>query len=207
MKQNRFLITLRGATTGIAVALCSLGAACQDWIDLAATPLLCNQTHTFTLKETLPDGYVYLYGNDGTEIVLTRDKDTVNRYTSTFPQSPYIMSCDYLVKDLGGTVTMIACLAQYQQENPYYVLFAADSPEQHSRQWQDRVNEVGRHSEWIVTTPIDIDFLYEVDFDQLQQMRSRLEQADQTNDLIKFNLNQLNILIASSEDVGDCEAK
>ena len=108
MRQIQLLNALRRAGTCIVFALVGLAAASQQMIDLAKTPVLCNQTHTFKLKEVLPDGYSYYYDSEGTEIVLTRDQGKANRYTSKFPQSPYIHSCDYVVKKLGQTVTMIA---------------------------------------------------------------------------------------------------
>ena len=184
-----------------------LSAFCQDVIDLSNTPILCNQTHIFKLKEVLPDGYVYYYDDNSTEIVLTRDKGRPNRYTSKFPQSPYIMSCDYEVKKLGETVTMIAYLAQYQEENPYYVIFAAKTQEEYCKQWKERIKKDINHCDWLFSVPIDGDFVYEIDFEQLQQMRSRLEQADQSDDLAKFNINQLNMIINSFDEDGDCEAE
>ena len=205
MRHNQLHSTLRAAATCIVVALFSLSAFCQNWIDLSKTPVLCNLTHLFKLKKVLPDGYVFYYDTDGAEIVFTRDKDNVNRYTSVLPQTPYVMSCDYVVKELGETVAVIACLEQYQEENPYYVLFAAKSPEDHSKQWRERLKK-GNPRDWIFSVPIDGDFVYEMDIDQLNKMRSQLEQADQSNELVKFNLNQLNMIINSYDEEGDCEA-
>ena len=207
MLQNRLFSTLRTAIIVAALTLCSLSAASQEIIDLSETPILCNQSHIFRLKEVLPDGYVYYYKyhNDSSEIVLTRDKERVNRYTSKFPQKPYIMSCDYQVRKLGETVTMIACLAQYQEENPYYVLFATDSQEAYCERWNERIKNAVNHSDWIFNIPIDGDFIYEIGIDQLRQMRSRLEQSAQRNELITFNINQLNMIV-DSFDEGDCEA-
>ena len=205
MRHNQLHSTLRAAATCVVVALFSLSAFCQNWIDLSKTPVLCNQTHLFKLKKVLPDGYVFYYDTDGAEIVFTRDKDNVNRYSSVLPQTPYVMSCDYVVKKLGETVTVIACLEQYQEENPYYVLFAAKSPEDHSKQWRERLKK-GNPCDWIFSVPIDGDFVYEMDIDQLNKMRSQLEQADQSNELVKFNLNQLNMIINSYYEEGDCEA-
>ncbi len=179
----------------------------KDMIDLSKTPVLCNQIQMFKLKEVLPDGYVYYYGGDNTEIVLTRDKGKVNRYTSRFPQKPYMMSCDYEVKQLGETVTMIAYLAQYQEENPYYVLFAADSQEEYSSKWQQRVKGGINHCDWLFSVPIDDNFISEIGLDQLKQMLSLLEQSKQRDDLIKFNINQLNMLVNSFDEEGDCEAE
>ncbi len=176
-------------------------------IDLAKTPVLCNQAHTFKLKEVLPDGYSYYYDSENTEIVLTRDQGKANRYTSKFPQSPYIHSCDYVVKKLGQTVTMIACLEQYQEENPYYVLFAADSPEAYSKQWQERIKKSANNSDWLLSVPIDTDFVTGLDIDLLQQMRLRLKKADQSDELVKFNVNQLDTIISSYEEADDCEAE
>lgn len=207
MRQIQLLYTLRRATACIALALFCLSAAGQHMIDLSKTPVLCSQTHVFKLKEVQPDGYVYYYDSDGTEIVLTRDKDTVNRYTSVFPKSPYIHSCDYVVKKLGETVTMIACLEQYQEENPYYVIFAADSPEEYCKQWQEWIKEGANYSDWLFSVPIDADFVTELDIDSLKQMRSRLEQADRSDDLIKFNINQLDAIISSYNEADDCEAE
>ncbi len=207
MRQYRFHNTLRGVTTCIVLTLFCLSVFCQEVIDLSKTPVLCSQTHVFKLKKVLPNGYVYYYDDDNTEIVLTRDKDQINRYTSKFPQSPYIHSCDYVVKKLGETVTMIACLEQYQEENPYYVIFAADSQEKYCKQWQERIKKDIKHCDWLFSVPIDGDFVTEIDFDQLQQMRSRLEQADQSDELAKFNINQLNMIISSFDEEGDCEAE
>ena len=207
MRPIRLLNALRKATACIVFALFCLSAASQDMIDLSKTPVLCNQTHMFRLKEVLPDGYVYYYDSDNTEIVLTRDKGNINRYTSTFPQSPYIHSCDYVVKKLGETVTMIACLEQYQEENPYYVVFAAASQEKYCEQWRERIKKDIKHCDWLFSVPIDGDFVTEIDFDQLLQMRSRLEQADQSDELVKFNINQLNMIISSFDEEGDCEAE
>ena len=39
------------------------------------------------------------------------------------------------------------------------------------------------------------------------EMRSRLEQADQSNNLIKFNIDQLNMIIDSFEEGEECEAE
>ena len=207
MRQIQLLIALRKATTCIVFALFCLSAASQDMIDLSKTPVLCNQTHMFRLKEVLPDGYVFYYDSDNTEIVLTRDKRKVNRYTSKFPQSPYIMSCDYEVKLLGETVTMIAYLAQYQEENPYYVLFAADSQEEHGSKWQERIKGGINHCDWVFSVPIDENFISEIDIDQLKQMLSLLEQSKERDDLIQFNINQLKMATDSYADEGDCEAE
>lgn len=207
MRQIQLLNTLRGAVTGIALALFCISAAGQDMIDLSKTPFLCNQIKTFKLKQVLPDGYVYYYDSDSTEIVLTHDKNKINRYTSKFPNAPYIHSCDYVVKKLGETVTMIACLEQYQEENPYYVLFAADSHEAYGKQWEERLKKRGKHCDWIFSVPIDGDFISEMDIDQLKQMRSRLENSKKCDNLIKFNINQLNMAINSFEEEGDCEAQ
>lgn len=207
MRQIQLLNTLRRAITCIALALFCLSAASQHMIDLSKTPVLCNQTHIFKLKKVLPDGYVYYYDSDTTEIVLTRDQGTANRYTSVFPQSPYIHSCDYVVKKLGETVTMIACLEQYQEENPYYVIFAADSAEEYSKQWQERIKQGANYSDWLFSVPIDDNFVTEIDLDMLKQMRSRLEQASPSNDLVKFNINQLNMIIDSYDEGDDCEAE
>ena len=207
MRPIRLLNALRKATACIVFALFCLSAASQDMIDLSKTPVLCNQTHVFKLKKVLSDGYVYYYDDDNTEIVLTRDKGNINRYTSTFPQSPYIHSCDYVVKKLGETVTMIACLEQYQEENPYYVIFAAASQEKYSKQWQELIKKDIKHCDWLFSVPIDGDFVTEIDFDQLLQMRSLLDQADQSDELVKFNINQLNMIISSFDEEGDCEAE
>lgn len=207
MRRIQSLNALRRTITCIVFALFCLSVASQHMIDLSKTPVLCNQTHLFKLKKVLPDGYVYYYDSDTTEIVLTRDQNTVNRYTSVFPQSPYIHSCDYVVKKLGETVTMIACLEQYQEDNPYYVIFAADSPEEYSKQWQKRIEQSVNYSDWLFSVPIDADFVTEIDFDRLQQMRSRLEQASQNDDLVKFNINQLNMIIDSYDEADDCEAE
>ncbi len=207
MLQNRLFSTLRTAIIVAALTLCSLSTASQEIIYLSETPVLCNRGHIFRLKEVLPDGYVYYYkyNNDSSEIVLTRDKERVNRYTSKFPQKPYIMSCDYQVRKLGETVTMIACLAQYQEENPFYVLFAADSQEAYCEQWNERIKNAANTTDWIFSIPIDSDFIYEIGIDRLTQMRSRLEQVAQRNELIRFNINQLNMAV-NSFDEGDCEA-
>ncbi|MBQ9218189.1 MAG: hypothetical protein IJ160_08485 [Muribaculaceae bacterium] len=207
MRQIQSLNALRRAGTCIVFALVGLAAASQQMIDLAKTPVLCNQTHTFKLKEVLPDGYSYYCDSEGTEIVLTRDQGKANRYTSKFPQSPYIHSCDYVVKKLGQTVTMIACLEQYQEENPYYVLFAANSPEAYSKQWQERINKSANNSDWLLSVPIDADFVTGLDIDLLQQMRLRLKKADQSDELVKFNVNQLDTIISSYEEADDCEAE
>lgn len=207
MRQYLFPNTLRGVVTCIALTLFCFSAFCQDLIDLSKTPVLCNQTHIFKLKKVLPDGYVYYYDDDNTEIVLTRGKENINRYTSKFPQSPYIHSCDYVVKKLGKTVTMIACLEQYQEENPYYVIFAAASQQEYSKQWQELIKKDINHCDWIFSVPIDGDFINEIDYGQLQQMRSRLEQADPSDDLVKFNINQLNMAISSFDEEGDCEVE
>ena len=207
MRRIQSLNALRRAITCIVFAIFCLSVASQHMIDLSKTPVLCNQTHLFKLKEVLPDGYVYYYNSDTTEIVLTRDQNTVNRYTSVFPQSPYIHSCDYVVKKLGETVTMIACLEQYQEDNPYYVIFAADSPEEYSKQWQKRIKQGANYSDWLFSVPIDTDFVTEIDFDRLQQMRSRLEQASKNDDLVKFNINQLNMIMDSCNEADDCEAE
>ena len=207
MRQIQLLNALRRAGTCIVFALVGLAATSQQMIDLAKTPVLCNQTHTFKLKDVLPDGYSYYYDSEGTEIVLTRDQGKANRYTSKFPQSPYIHSCDYVVKKLGQTVTMIACLEQYQEENPYYVLFAADSPETYSKQWQERIKKSANNSDWLLSVPIDADFVTGLDIDLLQQMRLRLKKADQSDELVKFNVNQLDTIISSYEEADDCEAE
>ena len=207
MRQHQFLNTLRGVATSIALTLFCLSAFSQDMIDLSKTPVLCSQTHFFKLKEVLPDGYVYYYDDENTEIVLTRDKENINRYTSKFPQSPYIHSCDYVVKQLGETLTMIACLEQYQEENPYYVIFAAASPEEYCKQWQERIKKDINHCDWIFSVPIDGYFINEIDYDQLKQMLSRLEQAAPSDDLVKFNINQINMVINSFDEEGDCEAE
>ncbi|MBR1712343.1 MAG: hypothetical protein IJ722_02925 [Alloprevotella sp.] len=207
MRQFRLLNALCKATVSVVFALFSLSAASQDMIDLSKTPVLCNQTQVFKLKEVLPDGYVYYYDSDNTEIVLTRAEGKINRYTSKFPKSPYIHSCDYVVKKLGETVTMIACLEQYQEENPYYVLFAADSQEEYSSKWQQRVRGGVSHCDWLFSVPVDGSFIYEIDIDQLRQMSSLLEQSKQRNDLVEFNINQLNMAISSFDEGDDCEAE
>lgn len=207
MRQIQFLNALLRATTCIVLALFCLSAAGQDLIDLSKTPVLCNQIQVFRLKEVLPDGYVFYYDSDNTEIVLTCDKDRVNRYTSKFPKQPYIMSCDYEVKQLGETVTMIAYLGQYQEENPYYVLFAADSQEEYSSKWQQRVEGGNNHCDWFFSVPIDEYFITAIDYDQLKQILSLLEQSEQRDDLIKFNINQIKMVINSFDEEGDCEAK
>ena len=207
MEQIQLLNALRKATICVVFALFCLGAASQETIDLSKTPVLCNQTQIFRLKEVLPDGYVYYYDSDNTELVLTREKGKINRYTSKFPKSPYIHSCDYVVKKLGETVTMIACLEQYQEENPYYVLFAADSQEAYSSKWQQRVKGGIKHCDWLFSEPVDVNFISEIDIDQLKQMLSLLEQSKQRNDLIEFNINQLNMTISSYDEADDCEAE
>ncbi len=207
MGQIQLLNALRKATTCVVFALFCLGAASQETIDLSKTPVLCNQIQVFKLKEVLPDGYVYYYDSDNTELVLTREKGKINRYTSKFPKSPYIHSCDYVVKKLGETVTMIACLEQYQEENPYYVLFAADSQEAYSSKWQQRVKGGIKHCNWLFSEPVDVNFISEIDIDQLKQMLSLLEQSKQRNDLIEFNINQLNMTISSYDEADDCEAE
>jgi hypothetical protein len=207
MRQIQLLNALRKATICVVFALFCLGAASQETIDLSKTPVLCNQIQVFKLKEVLPDGYVYYYDSDNTELVLTREKGKINRYTSKFPKSPYIHSCDYVVKKLGETVTMIACLEQYQEENPYYVLFAADSQEAYSSKWQQRVKGGIKHCDWLFSEPVDVNFISEIDIDQLKQMLSLLEQSKQRNDLIEFNINQLNMTISSYDEADDCEAE
>ena len=207
MGQIQLLNALRKATICIVFALFCLGAASQETIDLSKTPVLCNQIQVFKLKEVLPDGYVYYYDSDNTELVLTREKGNINRYTSKFPKSPYIHSCDYVVKKLGETVTMIACLEQYQEENPYYVLFAADSQEAYSSKWQQRVKGGIKHCDWLFSEPVDVNFISEIDIDQLKQMLSLLEQSKQRNDLIEFNINQLNMTISSYDEADECEAE
>ena len=209
MRHNQLHSTLRAAATCIVVALFSLSAFCQNWIDLSKTPVLCNQTHLFKLKKVLPDGYVFYYDTDGAEIVFTRDTDNVNRYTSVLPQTPYVMSCDYVVKKLGKTVTMIACLEQYQEDNPYYVVFAADSPERYCKEWQKRVSGGVSHCDWLFSVPIDDNFIDEMGVDQLREMLEMLEQSGQWqyNDLIRFNINQLRMAINAFEEEGDCEAE
>ena len=207
MRQIQLLNALRKATICVAFALFCLGAASQETIDLSKTPVLCNQIQVFKLKEVLPDGYVYYYDSDNTELVLTREKGKINRYTSKFPKSPYIHSCDYVVKKLGETVTMIACLEQYQEENPYYVLFAADSQEAYSSKWQQRVKKGIKHCDWLFSEPVDVNFISEIDIDQLKQMLSLLEQSKQRNDLIEFNINQLNMTISSYDEADECEAE
>ncbi len=207
MRQIQLLNALRKATICVAFALFCLGAASQEMIDLSKTPVLCNQTQIFRLKEVLPDVYVYYYDSDNTELVLTREKGNINRYTSKFPKSPYIHSCDYVVKKLGETVTMIACLEQYQEENPYYVLFAADSQEAYSSKWQQRVKGGIKHCDWLFSEPVDVNFISEIDIDQLKQMLSLLEQSKQRNDLIEFNINQLNMTISSYDEADECEAE
>ena len=207
MRQIQLLNALRQATICVAFALFCLGAASQEMIDLSKTPVLCNQIQVFKLKEVLPDGYVYYYDSDNTELVLTREKGKINRYTSKFPKSPYIHSCDYVVKKLGETVTMIACLEQYQEDNPYYVLFAADSQEAYSGKWQQRVKGGIKHCDWLFSEPVDVNFISEIDIDQLKQMLSLLEQSKQRNDLIEFNINQLSMTISSYDEADECEAE
>jgi len=191
MRPIQLLNALRRAILCSVFALFCLSAVSQDVIDLSKTPVLCSQTHIFRLKKVLPDGYVFYYESDDTEIVLTREKGKPNRYTSKFPQSPYMMSCDYEVKKLGETVTMIAYLEQYQEDNPYYVLFAADNQEQYCSEWQQRVKSGINHCDWLFSVPVDMDFISEIDYDQLIQMRSLLEQSKQHNDLIKFNIKKM----------------
>ena len=186
--------------------LFSLTAAGQDAIDLSKTPLLCNRTLVFKLKEVLPDGYVYYYNNDSTEIVLTRDKERINRYTSKFPKAPYIRSSDYEVKQLGATVAIIAYLAQYQEQNPYYSLFAADSHEEYIEKWEKRVEGDADNCDWLFSVPIDEYFINYFSIEQLKQMRSRLEAAGQADALLRFNINQLDMAISSEEEGGDCGA-
>lgn len=207
MEQIQLLNALRKATICVVFALFCLGAASQETIDLSKTPVLCNQIQVFKLKEVLPDGYVYYYDSDNTELVLTREKGKINRYTSKFPKSPYVHSCDYVVKKLGETVTMIACLEQYQEDNPYYVLFAADSQEAYSSKWQQKVKGGIKHCDWLFSEPVDVNFISEIDIDQLKQMLSLLEQSKQRNDLIEFNINQLNMTISSYDEADDCEAE
>lgn len=193
MGQNKLLHAL----ALLVAALCGPGTAAEDIIDLSGTPVLCNQLQFFTLKEVLPDGYAYYYNNDSTEIVLTRDSSNPNRYSSRFPQAPYIHSCDYIVKKLGDTVTMIACLEQYQEENPYYVVFAADSREQHAKQWHERINS-GNH-DWVFDTPIDDDMVIDLGIEQLEQLLARLKQSGQHNALVDFNITRLTNIIASMQ--------
>lgn len=205
MRQTQLLNTLRKAATCMIFALFCLSAAAQDLIDLSKTPVLCNQIQIFRLKEVLPNGYAYYYDSDNTELVLTRDNG--NRYTSEFPKSPYIHSCDYVVKKLGDTVTVIACLEQYQEENPYYVLFAADSQEKYISKWQQRIKGGMKHCDWLFSVPIDLNFITEIDINQLKQMLSLLEQSKQCNDLIEFNINQLKMAIESYNEDADCDAE
>lgn len=205
MRQTQLLNTLRKAATCMIFALFCLSAAAQDLIDLSKTPVLCNQIQIFRLKEVLPNGYAYYYDSDNTELVLTRDNG--NRYTSEFPKSPYIHSCDYVVKKLGDTVTVIACLEQYQEENPYYVLFAADSQEKYISKWQQRIKGGMKHCDWLFSVPIDLNFIFEIDINQLKQMLSLLEQSKQRNDLIEFNINQLKMAIESYNEDADCDAE
>ena len=207
MRQIQLLNALRKATICVDFALFCIGAASQEMIDLSKTPVLCNQIQVFKLKEVLPDGYVYYYDSDNTELVLTREKGKINRYTSKFPKSPYVHSCDYVVKKLGETVTMIACLEQYQEDNPYYVLFAADSQEAYSSKWQQKVKGGIKHCDWLFSEPVDVNFISEIDIDQLKQMLSLLEQSKQRNDLIEFNINQLNMTISSYDEADECEAE
>lgn len=198
---------LRRATVSVAAAiLFCLSAVGQEVIDLAKIPVLCNRTHVFKLKEVRPNGYVYYYNNDSTEIVLTRDNERINRYTSKFPEAPYIMSCDYEVKRLGTTVTMIAYLAQYQEKNPYYSLFAADSHEEYIEKWEKRAEGGADNCDWLFSVPIDEYFIYYFSIEQLKQMRSRLEAAGQADALLRFNINQLDMAISSEEEGGDCGA-
>ena len=209
MRQIQLPNALCRATLFIVFTLFCLSATSQDWIDLSKASVLCSRMHIFKLKQVLPDGYVYYYDSNNTEIVLTRDKNTVNRYSSMFPQSPYIHSCDYVVKKLGKTVTMIACLEQYQEDNPYYVVFAADSPERYCREWQKRVSGGVSHCDWLFSVPIDDNFIDEMGVDQLREMLEMLEQSGQWdyNDLIRFNINQLRMAINAFEEEGDCEAE
>ena len=201
------LNALRRAIACVALGLLCLSATCQDMIDLSKTPVLCNQIKVFKLKEVLPDGYAYYCDDDNTEIVLTRDKAHTNRYTSKFPKSPYMASCDYEVKQLGKTVTMFAYLMQYQEDSPYYVLFAADSPEHYCKQWEERLKGGQGDCDWIFSVPIDEYFIGNIDdVEQLQQMRSRLEQSGRTDDLIKFNIRELAKAI-EAYDADDCEAE
>lgn len=207
MLYRQSLNALRRAATCLAGALFCLVAAGEEVIDLSTTPVLCNQIQTFKLKQALPDGYVYYYDAQSTDIVLTRDADKANRYTSTFPEKPYIHSCDYIVKKLGDTPTLIACLEQYQEQNPYYVLFAAESPEEYNNKWLQRIEGGLDHCDWLFSVPIDENYLYRFDLAQLRQMLSMLEQSARRDDLTVFNINILNMVINSIDEDGDCEAQ
>ena len=77
MRQIQLLNVLRRATICVVFTLFCLSAASQDMIDLSKTPVLCNQTHMFRLKEVLPDGYVYYYiGRAYTGNAITKGRST-----------------------------------------------------------------------------------------------------------------------------------
>ena len=110
MRKIQLFNILGKASICVALAFICLGAAGQEMIDMSKISVLCDQINTYQLKKVLPDGYVYDTSGDGGEIVLTRDKDNPNRYTSRYPQSPYMTGCDYEVKRLGKTVALFGYL-------------------------------------------------------------------------------------------------
>ena len=71
----------------------------------------------------------------------------------------------------------------------------------------ETIKQGANYSDWLFSVPIDTDFVTEIDFDRLQQMRSRLEQASKNDDLVKFNINQLNMIMDSCNEADDCEAE
>ena len=64
-----------------------------------------------------------------------------------------------------------------------------------------------KHCDWLFSVPIDLNFITEIDIDQLKQMLSLLEQSKQRNDLIEFNINQLKMAIESYNEDADCDAE
>ncbi|MBQ5467125.1 MAG: hypothetical protein IIT60_07715, partial [Muribaculaceae bacterium] len=64
-----------------------------------------------------------------------------------------------------------------------------------------------KHCDWLFSEPVDVNFISEIDIDQLKQMLSLLEQSKQRNDLIEFNINQLNMTISSYDEADECEAE
>ena len=209
MRKIQLFNILGKASICVALAFICLGAAGQEMIDMSKISVLCDQINTYKLKKVLPDGYVYDTSGDGGEIVLTRDKDNPNRYTSRYPQSPYMTGCDYEVKRLGKTVALFGYLGHYQGDHPYVLLFAADSHETYCEQWQERMKGGIEHCEWLFSVPIDDNFFMEIDIDQLQRMLSMLEQSKQHDALVSFNITKLNQLIEQyyeMEEADDCEA-
>ncbi len=210
MRQIQLSSILRKASICLVLACICLSAAAQGMIDLSKIPVLCDQINTYQLKKVLSDGYVYDTSGDAGEIVLTRDKDNPNRYTSRYPQSPYMKGCDYEVKQLGATVALFGYLGHYQGDHPYVLLFAADSHEKYCEQWQERMKGGIEHCDWLFNVPVDDNFFMEVDIDQLQQMLSMLEQSKRSDALVSFNITKLNQLIEQyyeMEEADDCEAQ